>query len=256
MPEVIEISGSVNLRDFGGYRTRDGRKVKSGLLYRSGMMQSLDGQGRRDFLDLDISVICDLRHDSERNREPTPFPPHAPRQVLIPLDPGRHFINAERDPRAVRRMETGAQLATFMRSINVDLARDHAADYRLMFDELLNPKLTGFLVHCSAGKDRTGFGAGIILLALGVDRETVMQDYMLTNTVMDFERFSLPRLRERLGAHISLDDAISMSGVKQEFLDAALDELDRVWGSFSEYLERGIGLDTGKQYRLKQRFLE
>jgi len=259
VPEVIDIEGSVNLRDFGGYQTVDGERVKSGVLYRSGMMMSLDEQGKKEFLELDVSVICDLRHHTERSREPTPFPPHAPRQVLIPLDPGRHFARVEADPHAlhaIETLETDAQRVSFMKGINMDLARDHAADYRLMFDELLNPQLSGFLVHCSAGKDRTGFGVGIILLALGVDRETVMQDYMLTNSVMNFEKFNLPRLRERFGEHITLDDAVSLSGVRHEYLSAALDEVDRVWGTFADYLEQGIGLNSAQQAQLKHRFLE
>ncbi len=256
MPEVIDIKGAVNLRDFGGYETREGARVKSGVLYRSGMMMSLDEQSRKDFLNLGVSVICDLRHHTERQREPTPFPSHAPRQVLIPLDPGRHFTRAEADPDTVRTLETEAQRIAFMIGINVDLARDHAADYQLMFKELFNPQLSGFLVHCSAGKDRTGFGAGVILLALGVDRELVMHDYMLTNATMDFETFNLPRLRERFGEHLTLDDAVSISGVRHEYLSAALDEIDRVWGSFANYLEQGIGLSPAKLAQLKQRFLE
>lgn len=255
MPEVLDISGAVNLRDFGGYTTAAGERVKSNVLYRSGMMTSLDEQGRRDFLDLGISVICDLRHHSERDREPTPFPAELPRQVLIPLDPGRHFTRAEAQPKQFQPMGSEQERVAFMTGINIDLARDHSQDYRRMFDELLDPKLDAFLVHCSAGKDRTGFAVGIILRLLGVEQETVMQDYLLTNAAMNFETFNLPRLRERYGDHITLEDARGISGVREAYLSAAFNELDRVWGSFENYLVEGVGLSDTQQAQLKQRYL-
>ena len=170
MPEVIDIGGAVNLRDFGGYQTSGGDRVQSGVLYRSGMMMSLDEKGKRDFLELNISVICDLRHHTERIREPTPFPTDAPRQVLIPLDPGRHFARVETDPQALHAidtLETDAQRVSFMIGINEDLARDHAADYRLMFDELLNPQLSWFSSALFSGKRPYRFWSRYYLAGTG-----------------------------------------------------------------------------------------
>ena len=81
MKRIIEIPGAINLRDFGGYLTSDGRRVRSGVLFRSGMLAQLTADGQSALRELGIGVICDLRRDEERALEPTPFPAHDPLQV-------------------------------------------------------------------------------------------------------------------------------------------------------------------------------
>src|SRR4249920_839455 len=87
MKRIIEIPGAINLRDFGGYETSDGRRVRSGVLFRSGMLAQLTADGQSALRDLGIGVICDLRRDAERTLEPTPFPVHDPRQIHVSIDP-------------------------------------------------------------------------------------------------------------------------------------------------------------------------
>ena len=165
LARTIPLPGAVNLRDFGGYATRDGRRVRHGLLFRSGLLSRLEPQGRRGFLELDVRLICDLRRHEEHNEYPTPFPADAPQRLEIPIDPGNAV-----DMRAQRARGTLSlqQRIDFMVAINRDLARDHAQDYARMFEALLALDEGGFLVHCSAGKDRTGFACALIHHALGV----------------------------------------------------------------------------------------
>ena len=142
-----------------------------------------------------------------------------------------------------------------MRAITGELTRDHADSYARMFQALQEHAPGGFLVHCTAGKDRTGVGVALILLALGVPRDVVMHDYLLTNEVLDFETFLLPRLRASLGHdNIDVEGAKVLSGVRPQYLDAALDEMERACGSQDAYLEQAIGLKTAHREELREHF--
>lgn len=252
MKRILDIPGAVNLRDFGGYETTAGARVRSGVLYRSGIMSNMTPAGRAAFSGLGVTVICDLRRDDERADAPTPFPDHDPRQIHIPIDPG--------SAASMRKRGTGLldaeERVRLMLEVNREFARDHAADYRRVFQSLSEADGDGFLIHCTAGKDRTGFGVAVILLALGVDRDLVVEDYLLTNEAMDFEGFILPRLRASYGDHVTHEDARAVSGVRADYLHAALDEVERVFGSFDRYLCDGVGVDASRRARLRERYLD
>ncbi len=252
MKRIIEIPGAINLRDFGGYLTSDGRRVRSGVLFRSGMLAQLTADGQSALRDLGIGVICDLRRDEERSIEPTPFPAHDPLQVHVSIDPD-HGVKL----REVMQFD-GLDLAGrihYMTEINRELARVHTAEYARVFDALWSAGERGFLIHCAAGKDRTGFGVAAILFALGVPRDAVIDDYLLTNEAMDFERFIVPRLRENYG-EIDVEEAKALSGVRLEYIHAALDEVESNHGSFDVYLERALGIDAERRAALQARYLE
>jgi protein-tyrosine phosphatase len=246
------VPGAINLRDFGGYPTSDGRRVRCGVLYRSGMLAGLTDEGQRALRALDIGLICDLRRDEERIADPTPFPAHDPRQVVIAIDPDsavalREAMQFEGLPLADR--------IRYMVEINRELARAHAADYRRVFEALEASGDGGFLLHCAAGKDRTGFGAAVIQLALGVPRDLVVEDYLLTNQTMDFEGFVMPRLRSSY-ADVDIELARALSGVRVEYIEAALDEIDSSFGSVETYLHDALGLDAKRRQALQDRLLE
>ncbi len=249
---IIDVPGAINLRDFGGYPTIDGGRVRHGLLYRSGMLAELTDEGQSALRALGIGVICDLRRDDERALEPTPFPAHDPRQIVVSIDP---------DKAVKARLATeysGLDVAgrvQFMIEINRELAVVHTLQYRRVFDALWSAGDAGFLVHCAAGKDRTGFGVAAIQLALGVPRETVVEDYLLTNVAMDFERFIVPRLRPSYG-EVDVEQARALSGARSEYINAALDAVDDAYGSFDAYLEGALGIHQSRRAALRARYLE
>lgn len=254
MDRVVNVPGSVNFRDFGGYQTHDGARVRSGLLFRCGQMSDLTDAGQSRFTELNIRVICDLRRPDEREADPTPVPHDVSQRVEIPIDPGSTAML--RTSLADGEVDV-EQRQAFMRAITGELTRDHADGYRRMFQALQHHAPGGFLVHCTAGKDRTGVGVALIQLALGVPREVVMEDYLLTNEVIDFETFLLPRLRANLGHdNIDIEGARVLSGVRPEYLNAALDEMERACGSLEAYLEQAMGLGSGQRDDLRDHFLE
>jgi protein-tyrosine phosphatase len=246
MDRVVDLAGSVNFRDFGGYATADGRRVRRGLLFRCGQMASLTEAAQSQFAELNIDAICDLRRPDEREADPTPVPDHVSRRVEIPIDPASASMLSESLADRTANVE---QRVAFMQAITEGLARDHAWGYALMFQTVQN--------HAPAGKDRTGVGVALIQLALGVPRESIMEDYLLTNEVIDFEGFLLPRLRANLGDDsIDVESAKVLSGVCREYLQGSLDEMQRACGSVEGYLEQAIGLSPRAHDTLRDQFLE
>ena len=253
-PRILRFEGAVNLRDFGGYTTGDGGQVAGGRLFRCGTLTDLSDAGKRAFADLDVKLICDLRRADEKSAEPTPELAGAPGRLEIPIDPGSAVAMRE------RLAEGGLSLKEridFMVGINRDLANNHAEDYARMFERLLELEDGGFLVHCSAGKDRTGFACALILHALGVSEATVFEDYLLTNEALDYEGYVLKRIRSRLWADLEADRESTMAlfGVRPEYLRSAYDVIAAEFEGVEHYIEQAIGLDGGARQRLRARYV-
>ena len=250
-PRFIAIPGSLNFRDFGGYTTADGGIVKKGKLFRCGMMTGIGELGRDDFSALDVGVICDLRRADEVEGAPTPTDAPFDVRVHIPIAPGSSmdlrasFSNPDM---------TTAHRIDYMRTITCEIARDHVAEYRLLVEHLLNTD-NGFLLHCTAGKDRTGFGAAVILSALGVPEEHVFDDYLLTNTATELFAAMKPRFEENYGGTVTEDDMRAVAGVQREYLEAAIQTVHENFGSMQGYLEE-IGLGESSARELRKRLVE
>lgn len=124
--------------------------------------------------------------------------------------------------------------------------------------ELLNdPSHIGLLLHCTAGKDRTGLGSAIILLALGVDEKTVMEDYLLSNV---YRAEANKKTIEALKAQVQDENVIAavtaLMGVQKEFLGAAIDEMKAKYGSIDAFLEKGLGITKAERAKLKAMYTE
>lgn len=251
----LALDGAVNLRDFGGYQTEDGRSVRRGRLFRSGTLTHLSEPARDAFERLDVRLICDLRRPDEKADEPTPFPGHAPRRLEIPIDPGSALAMRQRLGNARLSLK---ERIDFMVAINEELARDHAGDYARMFEALLELEDGGFLVHCAAGKDRTGLACALILHALGVPRSTVVEDYLITNEAMDYEGYVLPRLAARLepGEIPDRESVMALAGVRPEYLEGAYRAIEAEFDSVEHYIERAVGLDVSARALLQRRLLD
>lgn len=245
----LSIEGGLNFRDFGGYETQDGRIVRRGVLFRSGSLSMIEGVGIRDFERLDIGLICDLRRTDEAERGPAPVHPAFDCRRHIPIAPGSNILLRES---LEDRTQTAADRIAIMTQMMRDLVNDHGDDYHTMFEVLLEND-RGFLVHCSAGKDRTGLAAILVLTALGVDLETVRNDYLLTNEAVSLRRLMNDRMREN---HEGVDDESldAITGVREEYLAAAMTEVRRGHGSLDNYLS-SIGVGSPEREALRARFL-
>jgi protein-tyrosine phosphatase len=249
----LALQGSPNFRDFGGYTTRDNRRVRWGLLYRSGHLNKLSDSDLDITAALGIGLICDFRDNNESQRTPNRYAPqHRPRIENLPIMPGSAAnvfsrINGSDDanPEAMARV---------MIEINRDLALRQQDSYQKLF-ALLAEHDSGILIHCAAGKDRTGFGAALILAALGVPEKTLLHDYLLTQKYFPVER-EMSIVRKKYG--LDLPDAIMrpMLEVREEYLRAAFDAVHEEYDSLDHYLRDALQVDENMQRELRRKYLE
>ena len=246
----INVPGSLNLRDFGDYATQEGGKVVPGRLFRCGSLGYIPEDSFEQFRALGVTTICDLRRVDEAADSPTPGLISADAIIHIPIAPGSsEMLRASfSDPNT-----TAEDRVVYMTDITREIARDHHEDYALLMNALLACE-GGFLLHCSAGKDRTGFGAALILTALGVDEKTIVEDYLLTNLAGELFAFMGPRMAERYGHAIDHDSIMAVGGVREEYLGAALDEVKKNHGDLTGYLD-AIGIDKSARRQLREKFV-
>jgi len=217
----LGMAGAPNFRDFGGYRTAAGQQVKWGYLFRSGQLSRLSPQDIELVASLELDLVFDFRRVEEQESDLSRLPATpCPRVVSVPIIPGS---NSRFFEEAGQQSDKPDAMFEFMLEINRDFAGPQAVTYSRMFTEILAQPDARFLVHCAAGKDRTGFAAAIILLALGVPRDVVMRDYLLTARFFRPER-ELERLRIKYALeHMASEAIMPMLEVHEDYLAVALD---------------------------------
>lgn len=249
----IPLEGIHNFRSFGGYETSDGQKVGEGL-FRSGQF-SRASQADRQVLDgLNIRTVADLRRPREREREPS-FWPDLQGVTVLASD---HAGHAEPPHLAFLRESdlTFDSISGFMTDTYRRLPFDegNASVFRDGIKALANKGASdGFVVHCAAGKDRTGIFCALVLLELGVDEETVRTDYMMTNEVVDFDAILpvfIKRIRDELGRDVGEDELRAFMGVDGSYLDAAMEKI----GDRRRYFTETLGLDDDTLQKLSDRW--
>lgn len=251
----IPLEGTPNFRDFGGYVNSDGRFVRWGRLYRSGMLSALTESDLVHFESLGIGLVCDFRRDEEREREPSRWPQQAlPRVEALPLAPGNLAVTFKN----LRRSEANlgvSDVVEAMRAINREFVLEHTAVYsRLMQLVLESEPDKAVLIHCAAGKDRTGFGAAIILAALGVSEETIMRDYMMTAEYFIVEQ-EITKMTARHSLPFPPSIIAPVVAVRREYLQAAFDTIRNEYGDMDSYLKAGLGFGADAKAVLQARLL-
>jgi protein-tyrosine phosphatase len=247
------MQGTPNFRDFGGYRTADGRQVKWGFLFRSGQLSSLSDQDLELLASLELDLVCDFRRLEEQESDPSRLPEQRrPRIASLPITPGsnsRFFEEAD------NQLGGPDAMFDFMVEINRDFAEAQTETYSRMFREILAVEDARFLVHCAAGKDRTGFAVALILLALGVPRDVVMRDYMLTARFFDPMR-EIDRLKRKYDMeHMDAQSILPMLEVHEDYLARALAAIEQNYPSVEAYLEQALGVGPAELAELKRRYL-
>lgn len=252
---VLPLQGGVNFRDLGGYLTQDGRRVRWGMLYRSGTMSELTEADYRYLSKLNIAVLADLRSTEERLREPTRWPAGVATPRRLERDYTLDIAELVTAIRVTPSPETArVALSSFYRNV----PQKYSGQYRQMFDEMLAGN-TPLAFHCSAGKDRTGVAAALILTALGVPRDVVTADYLLSNAYYQpkaSSRRSEDDPAARLFAGLSPDIIRVFTRVEPEFLDAAFAGMIEQYGSVDAYFEQVIDLTAAERQSLRRRYTE
>lgn len=253
---VYPFSKVANFRDLGGYPAADGRTVRWGVLFRSGHLAKMSGRDLDLFKSLNIDTVIDLRSEYERKRDPNRLPRKNPPEVLelSILDEANAVMNKEIRKRIDARSYGDLDSSVLMGDAYRQFAVDFLPEFRQVVHTVLNAEGRPVLWHCTAGKDRTGFAAAVLLRLLGVDQEIVMQDYMLSSqhvTAMR-KRMLLLRLLKGRGA---VDLIRPLLFVHEEWLEGSFEAIDEEWGTFEQYAHEGLVLTDADIDRLKTNLL-
>jgi len=251
----IALAGDANFRDLGGYETTDGRRVRWGQIYRSGALDKLTDADLAIVQSLGVKLVCDLRSPSEAQAAPDKVIPGV-ETVSIPM------FDRSVDPQAIREAVLGGDVSvlgtpgSMLVAGNRKFVTDFTDEFAQVMDRLMDRDYRPTTVHCSGGKDRAGLLSAIVLLTLGVPQETVMEDYLLSNTYRAAENAqTLTRLQALLDPN-GIEVIKSLIEVRPEYLQAALDEMKEEYGSLDAYLRKGLGITTAERKRFQQQMLE
>jgi len=246
----IKLKGAVNVRDLGGYRTKSGKTVKAHMLLRAAALNKLtkaDTQKLKKTYHLATDV--DLRSKGEADKDPdVKISGVAYKFDPVVKDVSQQFAMTSKD--GVKIMEDGYKAMV--------TTKQGQKAYKQLFKVLLkNPKGQAVLWHCTAGKDRTGVGTALVLTALGVNRKTVMSDYLLSNKYLAASnQATLKQLKDKGADAATIKMTTDMMSVKKSYLNAAFSAIDKKYGSVDKYLQKGLGLTKADQTKLQKLYLK
>ena len=255
---MLELEEGINFRELGGYLTEDGRKIKWHKLLRCGSMAQLT-KNDVDYLDqYGVRYIIDLRSPEESNYSPDKYPDKAQyfQDTVYPFS-----FSLFKNLGIINNMRLGASNMDFGRRTYLQMLLDpHAqAAYRKMFNILLENDKEGESVvfHCTAGKDRTGVAAFLILSALGVSEKQIVEDYLYTN--LFFDNYSSETINDALESESQTEIAQrlnSKTAVIAETIEVLPKACQVVSGSVEKFLEEKLGMTKAKIEGLQELYLE
>ena len=238
----LKLAGASNFRDLGGYTGADARPVRWRRLFRSDHLAALTPQDAEVFTSLGVTRVFDFRGRDERAAVPYELPGVA--QHPLPIEPT--VVQRMKDLLDAGQAVTPAHTVELMQETYRAFVHDNAARFAALFQHLLDSDAP-LVFHCTAGKDRTGFAAALILLALDVPRPVVMRDYLLTNQL-----YRMPAPHDSRAPREVLQ---VLWRVQEDFLNAALDIVEQEDGGVRGYLSRELRVGEPERRRLQALYL-
>lgn len=238
------VENAPNFRDLGGLPTHDGRRVRWGKLFRCGDMSTLTEADLTTLRNAAIRSVVDLRNEQEVTQNPDAYPAgYEIRRVWSSITPAngesmKQFYALMGKPDA-----TAAEAEAVFEEFYGQMPR-YVKNYAPLFETLLRAD-GATLFHCTAGKDRTGLGSALILSALGVPEETIVEEYALSNRYTQYLAAS-DRMR-----HLNPEVAGVLAGVAPRYIRASLNRMKQQYGSVRQCLETELGLDAAKLAALR-----
>lgn len=254
------LEGEPSFRDLGGCATSDGRRVRGGRLYRAGLLRTLTATDEHRLRSAGISWRLDLRSRSEQARETQvaailgeiPAAAWEAADELAGVQPS-HWAQRLQDP-GFTPAKTREQLLEAYR----EMPRVLAPALRALFARLHEAEGTPVLIHCTAGKDRTGFVCALLLLAVGATEDAALADYLRSNEHMPDPRAVLARYRQYDSIEPHADAAAVVDAIyrtEADYLDCALRRMRADWGSTEDYLREAAGCSDAVREALRSSLL-
>lgn len=240
----LNLAGASNFRDLGGYATRDGRIVRWRQIFRSNHLGHLTEQDIVVMRELGVRSAFDFRGSAERVEAACCMPDISVHS--LPVEPT--VVAALRGIASSGTALSTDHAAEVMRDSYRSYVQKNTDRYRTLFAHLLEEDRAPLVIHCTAGKDRTGFACALILHTLGVPDDVIAEDYLLTNRYYRRD----PNSSSDLPDHVKQ----VLGSVQPSFLGAAFEAIDADYGDLETYLRDGLGLGAGERESLKRRYLQ
>ena len=251
---LFALQGCHNFRSVAGWQTHDGRTLARGRLFRSDGLDELSDRDLAVVAGLGLRHVFDVRAAAEITRAPSRWPDSMNLSVWTGAESA-----AEADIMALMARDgmNGDAFHAAMCRVYARFPEDLASAVKSLGVALLGEGSITTLVHCTAGKDRTGFVIAMLLRAIGILPEQVMADYLMSNLSYDraFRRFNADGRLDRVEAHAPGAIA-ALVGVHAEYLQAAMQRIDDDFAGIDTWLDRVAGLDARRRTELAKRLLD
>ncbi|WJV45074.1 tyrosine-protein phosphatase [Streptomyces flavofungini] len=255
-----ELAGVRNFRDVGGLPTLDGRRLRHGVLFRSGHLAHATEADAAFLGSLGLHTIFDFRNAADQRLEGPDVALPGVRNVNLPLtDPadGAEFWKMVRDGDLdqLRSALSDGRAAGRMFASYRTIIKERTAEHSRVLHALAEDSVPA-LMHCAAGKDRAGLSIAVTLLAVGVERDAIMADYLESNA--KHRRYKVHRSSTAADAMSPevMELLSPLFDARAEYLDAAFETIALTWGDTDTYLERGLGVSAQTRERLRERLLD
>lgn len=238
---LLPLSGAINFRDMGGLETSNGRKVKYGVFFRAAELTGLTEGDKKVLESLNIKRVFDYRRQEETARKPDPTIGQSIYERVSVMSEDNITINLFDKEDAPKEYFSQFTIERFLR-IYAKMPIQNPS-YKQLMNRLKNPEENLPLIHhCTAGRDRTGVGAMIILLTLGVPYQTVLEDYLLSNqTLENYHNQIFIKTLDFFTAEEwnQFKDAFPL---RADYLNAAFDSILQTYGDFETYIMKEFGI--------------
>ncbi|KUF18498.1 tyrosine-protein phosphatase [Streptomyces silvensis] len=255
-----DLAGVRNFRDVGGLPTVDGRRTRYGVLFRSGHLAHATAADAAFLTSLGLHTVFDFRNAADQRLEGPDVELPGVRNVNLPLsDPadGAAFWKMVRDGDLdqLRTALSDGRAAGRMSSSYRTIIRERTAEHGQVLGALAEDSVPA-LMHCAAGKDRAGLSIAVTLLAVGVERDAILADYLKSNAA--HRRYKVRRSSSAADAMSPevLELLSPLFDARAEYLAAAFETFEQTWGDTETYLTHGLGLTPGTRERLRERLLD
>ena len=261
---MIPMEGALNVRELGGLPLKNGRMVRHGSLIRTGRLSDITDKDKETLARWKLTKIIDMRNNQEVFEHPD-LPMEGVEWIQLSIFPGGAAGISREDngetlmEKAVRlaEMYAGGKARKLLQTMYPRMVGEEfcVGQIRHFFELLLEHEEGALAWHCTSGKDRTGLTCAMLLYVLGADKETILEDYLLTNEqTADYRNTLLDGLRERQIDEEKIQQIYYLETVDVAYLESCMAVITEKYGSLDRFLEEHLGLTAQVREKLREKY--